>query len=328
MDLRFVTPTAIEDHPVADLPALRTRTDGYLWLDIPEWSDDVDRLLRTGFGFHPVALDNCRERNHMPLVHGYSDHVFLVVHRPLTGEAGHVHLVELDMFIGERYLVTVHGPVNPQVTREAMMEESTETLARMEARRIWPASPLALVHALISLIVLRQRILVQDVARRIAALEAGGLKRSLANPEHDLDPMFEVRHELLTVRTLASHCGELLSRMRWLRRRDITPDDEDLLADLEDLFRRIHRMTDGEQEFLAGVIELYRTRTDTKMMIAGERLAVLAAVTLPVTAIASIFGMNVIVSAATRPVELTIVLLGMLVISGVLLRWTKRQGWW
>lgn len=29
-------------------------------------------------------------------------------------------------------------------------------------------------------------------------------------------------------------------------------DDDDLLADLEDLFRRIHRMTDGEQEFLAG----------------------------------------------------------------------------
>ncbi len=46
-------------------------------------------------------------------------------------------------------------------------------------------------------------------------------------------------------------------------------------------------MTDSEQELLAGVIDLYRTRTDTKMMIAMERLAVLAAVTLPATAIAS-----------------------------------------
>ncbi len=140
--------------------------------------------------------------------------------------------------------------------------------------------------------------------------------------------MFNVRHELLTVRTLASHCAEVLSRMRWLRRRNIPADDDDLLADLEDLFRRIHRMTDGEQEFLAGVIELYRTRTDTKMMIAGERLAVLAAVTLPVTAISSIFGMNVIVSTDTRVVELIVILLVMLVISGVLLRYTKRQGWW
>lgn len=102
-------------------------------------------------------------------------------------------------------------------------------------------------------------------------------------------------------------------------------DDDDLLADLEDLFRRIHRMTDGEQEFLAGVIELYRTRTDTKMMIAAERLA---AVTLPVTAISSILGMNVIASANTQVTALVVLLVVMLVISGVLLRYTKRQGWW
>ena len=36
------------------------------------------------------------------------------------------------------------------------------------------------------------------------------------------------------------------------------------------------------------------------MMIAMERLAVLAAVTLPITAIASVYGMNVIVNRADR----------------------------
>ena len=60
-------------------------------------------------------------------------------------------------------------------------------------------------------------------------------------------------------------------------------------------------MTDSEQELLAGVIDLYRTRTDTKMMIAMERLAVLAAVTLPATAIASVYGVNVIVNVQTDP---------------------------
>jgi Mg2+ and Co2+ transporter CorA len=59
-----------------------------------------------------------------------------------------------------------------------------------------------------------------------------------------------------------------------------------------------------------------------------ERLAVLAAVTLPVTAIASVYGMNVIVNPKTEPVQLIVVLLIMIAISGVLLRWTKKQGWW
>jgi Mg2+ and Co2+ transporter CorA len=62
--------------------------------------------------------------------------------------------------------------------------------------------------------------------------------------------------------------------------------------------------------------------------VAMERLAVIAAVTLPVTAIASIYGMNVIVSGSTHYVELGFVLLVMLAISLLLLRWAHRQGWW
>ena len=55
-------------------------------------------------------------------------------------------------------------------------------------------------------------------------------------------------------------------------------------------------MADTQREYLQGVIEFYQTRTNTKMTIAAERLAVIAAVTLPVTAISSIIGMNVIVN--------------------------------
>lgn len=328
MDLRFITPSAVEDHPLDGLAALRERTDGYLWLDVPAWSDDAAAVLSQDFGFHQVALDYCRERNHMPMVHGYRDHMFVVLHRPLVQELGHAHLVELDQFIGSNFIITVHGPVNPLVPQSAVMEEVEETLQRMRARRIWPASPIALSHALIGLIALRQRVLVQDVASRIAALERQVMEGSLSNPEGNLEEMFKVRHELLTVRTMASHASEVIARWRWLLHREISESDDDLLIDLEDMFRRVHRMTDGEQEFLAGVIELYRTRTDTKMMIAGERLAVLAAVTLPVTAISSVYGMNVIVNEHTHVTQLVVVLVAMFLISGLLLRYTKRQGWW
>jgi Mg2+ and Co2+ transporter CorA len=52
--------------------------------------------------------------------------------------------------------------------------------------------------------------------------------------------------------------------------------------------------------FLMGVTEFYRARTDTKMTIAAERLAVIAAITLPITSLSSVIGMNVIVNDATR----------------------------
>jgi magnesium transporter len=55
---------------------------------------------------------------------------------------------------------------------------------------------------------------------------------------------------------------------------------------------------------------------------------VIAAVTLPITAIASVYGMNVIVSDKTHLGQLAIVLGVMVAISLTLLRWARRQGWW
>ena len=59
-------------------------------------------------------------------------------------------------------------------------------------------------------------------------------------------------------------------------------------------------MADSQAEYLQGVIEFYQTRTNTKMTIAAERLAVIAAVTLPITALSSVMGMNVIVNDRRR----------------------------
>jgi magnesium transporter len=76
------------------------------------------------------------------------------------------------------------------------------------------------------------------------------------------------------------------------------------------------------------VIEFYQTRTSTKMTIAAERLAVIAAVTLPITALSSIVGMNVIINEQTLVGPLMALLAIMLMMSGILLIWTHRKGWW
>lgn len=64
------------------------------------------------------------------------------------------------------------------------------------------------------------------------------------------------------------------------------------------------------------------------MTIAAERLAVIAAVTLPITALSSVVGMNVVANDRSDPVLLVILLLIMLTMSVVLLVWAKLRGWW
>jgi Mg2+ and Co2+ transporter CorA len=86
-------------------------------------------------------------------------------------------------------------------------------------------------------------------------------------------------------------------------------------------------MADGQKDYLQGTIEFYQARTNTKMTIAAERLAVIAAVTLPITALSSILGMNLIVNETTHYGQLVVALAIMLVMSISLLIWAKRKGW-
>lgn len=153
------------------------------------------------------------------------------------------------------------------------------------------------------------------------------MQSQLADPETLLERMFLIRHELITARTMSAQAHDVYARIGSLDR--FVPEASRLLArDLADQFDRVRSVADGEAQFLFGVIELYQTKVNTKMTVAMERLAVIAAVTLPVTAIASVYGMNVIVNEHTHVTQLVIVVAVMLAISGLLLRWARRQGWW
>ena len=106
-----MTESGAERHTVTELDGLLAKDD-LIWVDIPSCDDDAARVLRDVFHFHPLAIRDCVERNRVPRVHPYDDHVLMVMHTPERGRHGHVHYVELDLLIGPRYVITVHGPVN------------------------------------------------------------------------------------------------------------------------------------------------------------------------------------------------------------------------
>ena len=152
---------------------------------------------------------------------------------------------------------------------------------------------------------------------------AGGV----GDPEQLLEELFRVRQELLAVRTMAAQSKEVYGRLT-TSAQAVEKADRRLLEDVMDQYNHLRRVADGQREFLQGVIDFYRARTDTKMTVAAERLTVVAAVTLPITAISSVLGMNVIVNSDTDFVLAPILILVMAAISAVLLGWTKRKGWW
>ena len=326
MDVRFIDASGAHRHHADALLSLLDRDDGFVWVDVPQWDDQVPRFL-SAMGCHPRVVEDCRRRNHVPTVHSYADHYFVITHAPLEGANGHVHMLELDQIIGDRFLVTVHGPTNPVVDPGEALVETSAVRGRIEAGRFTPATPADVSYAISSALARRQRALVGLVAEKLPGLEQEVMQSPLTEPEVLLERMFLIRHELITARTMAAQTHDVYARVGSLDR--FVPERSRLLArDLADQFNRVRSIADGEAQFLFGVIELYQAKVNTKMTLAMERLAVIAAVTLPITALASVYGMNVIVNQSTHVTQLVVVVIVMLTMSGLLLHWAHRQGWW
>ena len=327
MDVHRVCSAGLSTHDRSELDDLLGRADGFVWVDVPRWDDEAEALLRDGLGCHPLVLEACRQRNHVPTVHAYENHWFVTVHTPLLGAAGHVHLLELDQIVGRRYLVTVHGPLNPAVDPAEALTETEAVRRRIAAGRFAPVSAAEVSYALGSAVARRHRGLIGAVAERLPDMEQQVMTGDFRQPESLLEQLFLIRHELITARTMAAQTHDVYARLASLER-FVPAEDQGYARDLAEQFDRVRSIGDGESQFLFGVTDLYQTRVSTKMTVAMERLAVIAAITLPVTAIASIFGMNVIVNDHTQWLQLFVVLAVMLAISAMLLRWARRQGWW
>jgi magnesium transporter len=327
VDVWLIADGGVQQRSVEELELLIAMQEGLVWVDIPTCDEEGVRVLTEVFGFHQLAVQDCLRRNQIPKIHAYSDHVFIVLHAPERGQGGQVYSVELDQFIGPGFVVTVHGPTDPAVDSQVALRETRAVLKRLESGRLRAASSFELSYAIVSALARHQEAFVATLAQEAGRLEQRLMTDQVDDPEQFLEELFRARHELLVVRTMAALGREIYGRMVTLDRY-VPGASQALVADLADQLERVSGLADGQKDFLQGVIEFYQTRTNTKMTIAAERLAVIAAVTLPITALSSIYGMNVIVNDRTHPVHLTVVLVVMATMSLVLLRWTKRQGWW
>jgi Mg2+ and Co2+ transporter CorA len=324
VDVRLITPAGVSRHRPDEIEALLDGP-GLVWIDVRYWDAEVAEFLGKRLHLHERPMHDCTVRNPVPKVHVHPDQTFIVLHAPEPGARGHVHYVELDQFVGPNWLLTVHA-MNAAVSLDAAYVETSTVARRLEGGRLHPTRACDLSTALVNVLVGRSRdylvTLTEEVWQREQRVTAG----HIGEPEQFVDELFGVRHGLLAVHTIATTNAEVYGRMRQMG--VFGAAGEPQLRDLEDQFDRVAAMADGQREYLQGVIDFYEARTGTKRNIAGERLAVIAALTLPIEALAQFGGMTVIVNDHTRVGPLIAILAVMLAMSAILLYWTRRNGWW
>jgi magnesium transporter len=328
MAIHWITQKSIQQRRVEDLPELLAREDGMVWVDIPTCDEHAYKILANIFHCHPLAIRDCREYNLVPKVHSYAEHLFIILHSLELQGNNRLLRAELDQFIGTRYLVTIHTPPDEFAPLTVGLTETKAILARIETGHWYPKNPVELSFAIVSAISRHLEGFLSTLRTKVGLLEHMVISATNRNSEKELEEMFNLRHQLLTVKTMANQSKEIYARAVTLAHRSLTAQEYLYLEDLLDQFTRIQSMSDGEKEFLQGIIDFYQTRTTTKMNIAMERLALLTSLLLPVTAVSSIYGMNIIVNDHTDIIHLVVVLLILFFLTVYMFRWAKKHGWW
>jgi len=319
MRVRWISSGAAEQRTVDDLGALLDRDDGFVWVDIPAVDQAAERVLAELFGFHPLAVRDCLEPGHVPKVHAYPDHLFITLQASEQEPNGQIRYRELNQFIGSRYLVTVHEQVRALALEVGELETSA-VLGRIEAGRTHPCRPAELSYAIVTRLAARMEALVSQLARSVAALNQSLMGRRGGVSEAVIDEMFELRDALLAVETIAAQNHAICARMATLTARGGPPGPHPLLNDVLDQFERIRDLCQGRREQLQGMLDFSRTRATTKMDRAMTRLTLLSAVALPVSVVADLYGMNVLVLHQMQVVVLAMALGAMAILTVGLFR--------
>jgi len=106
------------------------------------------------------------------------------------------------------------------------------------------------------------------VTKDVWRLEQQVTGGELGDPEQFVNELFQARHGLLTVRTMAALSAAVYGRMSTLSR--VSPDGRKLVIDMADQFERVRSVADSEKEYLQGVIDFYQTVLAVRTTLATQ----------------------------------------------------------
>ena len=205
MHLRYLTPGGAEAGDADDLASWRAASTGSCGSISMRATTRRRGCSATSSGSirkrsrRAVIAATCRRSTAIPTTGS------CVVHRPFIGRAGHVHLLQLEQFIRSDAVVTLHGPAQP---RCAIRPKSPATPTRCGLRRRRPPAPQDAVRVVAHIdlgasLAASTATTLGTIASKVAELENDVMNDDLRRPEELLERMFLLRHELVTVRTMA-----------------------------------------------------------------------------------------------------------------------------
>lgn len=267
----------------SDLNTIRKLQGHYpvIWIDVIEFGDakliaDIGEV----FGLHRLALEDVVNTHQRPKVEEYDDHLFLIA-RMLHPER-HIDTEQIAFFLGKDFLITFQE-------RPGDCFDPVRDRIRRAKGRVRRSGPDYLFYTLIDSIM--------DVY--FPALERHG--ETLENLEdkvvehpdsHDVCRLHDLKRDLLMLRRAIWPHREMVNHLIRDDHTLIAADTRPFLRDCYDHTIQLMDIVETYREIASGLLDVYISSVSAKLNEIMKVLTIIATVFMPLSFIASLYGMN------------------------------------
>jgi magnesium transporter len=307
---------------------IRSITNGKLtWFYIENPTSNEVRFLAQHFKFHPLDLDDVLSRIQRPKIDAYEDYLFIVLHFPVFDKEDRITRPgELNIFIGENYVVTINCCADLKPLTKFFEEcESNQT---SRERYLGRSSGFLLYHILDKLVSSCFPIL-DKVTQNIDGIEDIILTKPV--PE-TVTQISLIRRDLISFRRVIHPQIAVLETLEKEDYPFFKEDQEIYFGDIADHIRKIWDGLEDCKEVIDGLADTSNWLTSHRIQETMRILTIIMGTLAPPTLIASIYGMNIDLPGGVNPpptlahlLPLGILLVLMAVIAGVIFFYMRRR---
>ncbi len=283
----------------------------------------ADRLwLEENFGFHELDLEDVASHNQRPKVDEYDEYLFLVMQFPrFDKETGRLHAAELDMFVGPDYVITLPNeeilPLPALFDRVASREDVRDEVMGKGSGY--------LLYEILDRCVDASFPMLGQLGRKLRRLEddifEGGRSSEIVR---DLS---NVKQEIINFRAIIRPQRAVFRALERAKQRYLTEDLDIYFDDLTDASERIWDVLENFMEIVQGLESTNESVLSHRLNDGLRVLTAVSVILLPLTLLASLFGMNVHFPGEGGPIAFWLILAGMVVIVLGMIVFFRRRGW-
>ena len=309
-----VLPEMVADPEIIEASGIR-------WIHI-ESPRTADRdWLEEHFDFHPLDYEDVFSRNQRPKLDQYDDYVFIVLHFPLFDkDTNRILTAELDLFMGPDYLVTM--PNMPLPPLSAMFERYREKDDLRE--EVFSKGSGYLLYKIVDTGVDASFPMLRKTALKLERLEDDIFEGRSSEIVRELS---DTKQEIINFRKIVRPQRAVLRDLERTKQRYLQEELEIYFDDISDAAERIWDTLENYKEVIEGLESTNEAVLSHQLNDSFRILTAASVVLLPLTLIASVFGMNVQFPGEGESITFYLILALMAVLLVALVILFRRRGW-